>query len=126
MAVHKDPLCGCCEAWVEHVRAAGYATSVIEAPSINAVKAGLRVPITLRSCHTAEIEGYVLEGHVPATAIAKLLSQRPKARGLAVPGMPIGSPGMGMESRERNVYDVMLFGEDPPQVFMSFRGSAEI
>lgn len=121
MTVHKDPTCGCCEAWVDHVRAAGYEARVVEVAAINAVKAKLGVPPGLRSCHTAEIDGYVLEGHVPAAAIARLLAERPKVRGLAVPGMPIGSPGMEVEGRDSETYDVMAFG-DEQEKFMTFRG----
>ncbi|QZO00522.1 DUF411 domain-containing protein [Chenggangzhangella methanolivorans] len=123
MIVHKDPTCGCCDAWVDHVRAAGYEARVVEVAAINAVKAKLGVPPDLRSCHTAEIDGYVLEGHVPAAAIGRLLAERPKARGLAVPGMPIGSPGMEVEGRDPEAYDVMAFGEGEPRVIMRFRGS---
>ncbi|GLK78124.1 metal-binding protein [Methylopila jiangsuensis] len=112
MTVHKDPNCGCCEAWVDHVRAAGYEAKVLVVPAMNAIKAKLRVPVGMRSCHTAEIDGYVLEGHVPAAAIARLLAERPKVRGLAVPGMPIGSPGMEVEGRDPETYGVMAFGED--------------
>jgi hypothetical protein len=110
MTVYKDPTCGCCEAWVQHVRSAGYEARVIEAQAINAVKGNLGVPVGLRSCHTAEIDGYVLEGHVPAAAIARLLAERPRASGLSVPGMPIGSPGMEIEGRDADVYEVVLFG----------------
>ncbi|GLK74974.1 metal-binding protein [Methylopila jiangsuensis] len=126
MTVHKDPTCGCCEAWVDHVRAAGYEARVVEVASINAVKAKLGVPPGLRSCHTAEIDGYVLEGHVPAAAIARLLTERPNVRGLAVPGMPIGSPGMEVEGREPEAYDVMAFGEGEPRAMMRFRGGVAL
>ncbi|GLK77627.1 metal-binding protein [Methylopila jiangsuensis] len=123
MLVHKDPTCGCCDAWVDHVRAAGYDTRVIEVPAINAIKARLGVPLDLRSCHTAEIDGYVLEGHVPAAAINRLLSERPQVRGLAAPGMPIGSPGMEVEGRDPEAYDVTAFGGRQPAVFMRFKGA---
>ncbi|MDR4305892.1 DUF411 domain-containing protein [Chelatococcus sambhunathii] len=123
MTVHKDPTCGCCEAWVDHVRAAGYEAQVVEVAAINTVKAKLGVPPGLRSCHTAEIDGYVLEGHVPAAAIARLLAERPKVRGLAVPGMPIGSPGMEVEGRDPEAYDVMAFGDSEPKAMMRFRGN---
>ena len=126
MTVHKDPSCGCCGAWVEHVRAAGYEARVVEVQAINAVKARLGVPPELRSCHTAEIDGYLLEGHVPAEAIARLLAERPKARGLAVPGMPIGSPGMEVEGQAPHVYDVMLFGEGEPTSYMRFEGAKRV
>jgi hypothetical protein len=126
MTVHKDPTCGCCEAWVDHVRSAGYDAWVIEVQTINAVKAKLGVPVGLRSCHTAEIDGYVLEGHVPAAAIARLLAERPKASGIAVPRMPIGSPGMEVEGRDVEAYEVVLFGEGEPRAFMRFRGATAI
>lgn len=126
MTVHKDPTCGCCKAWVDHVRSAGYEARVIEVPSINAVKAKFGVPAGLRSCHTAEIEGYVLEGHVPATAIKRLLAERPNIRGLAVPGMPIGSLGMEVEGRNPETYEVMLFGEAGSRQSMTFRGNEAI
>ncbi|GLK81789.1 DUF411 domain-containing protein [Methylopila turkensis] len=126
MTVHKDPTCGCCQAWVDHVRAAGYEARVVEVQAINAVKAKLGVPPGLRSCHTAAIDGYVLEGHVPAAAIAKLLAERPKVRGLAVPGMPIGSPGMEVEGRDPEAYDVMAFGDGEPRAVMRFRGGVAL
>lgn len=122
MVVHKDPSCGCCEAWVDHVRGAGYPAESVETDAINAVKAKLGVPVGLRSCHTAEIDVYVLEGHVPASAIDRLLAERPRIRGLAVPGMPIGSPGMEVEGREPETYDIMAFGDAEPRAFMRFRG----
>jgi len=126
MTVYRDPSCGCCGAWVDHMRAAGYEARVIEAAAINAVKARLGVPMALRSCHTAEIDGYVLEGHVPAAAIVRLLTERPKARGLAVPGMPIGSPGMEVAGREPEAYDVVLFSDAAPATFMRFNGATPI
>jgi hypothetical protein len=126
MTVHKDPGCPCCDGWVEHVRAAGYEARVVEEPALNALKARLGVPPGLRSCHTAEIDGYVLEGHVPAPAIVRLLAERPKARGLAVPGMPVGSPGMEVPGREPDAYDVMLFGDGEPTRFMTFKGDEAI
>src|SRR4051794_19912760 len=94
MLVHKDPTCGCCAGWVEHVRAAGFPVEVAEVSDINRVKARLGVPTNLYACHTAEIDGYLVEGHVPASAIQRLLAERANAKGLAVRGMPVGSPGM--------------------------------
>jgi hypothetical protein len=92
--VSKDPSCGCCGAWAEHLRRAGFPVEVIETTNVNAVKRRLGVPADLTSCHTAEVQGYVIEGHVPASAVLRLLEEKPQATGLAVPGMPIGSPGM--------------------------------
>lgn len=123
MLVHKNPTCGCCGAWVSHIEAAGYQAKVVETAAANAVKARLCVPIALRSCHTAEIDGYVLEGHVPAAAITRLLAERPLARGLAVPGMPVGSPGMEVAGAEPDTYDVTLFGAGTTVRFMRFRGA---
>ncbi|RDI57162.1 hypothetical protein DES45_10779 [Microvirga subterranea] len=99
MTVTKDPSCGCCGAWVDHVRKAGFPVEVIESAEVNRLKVRLGVPQALASCHTAEIGGYVVEGHVPADAIKRLLAERPQAKGLAVPGMPVGSPGHGGRGR---------------------------
>ena len=126
MRVHRDPNCGCCEAWIDHVRESGFQAVVVESANMTQVKARLGVPGGLSSCHTAEIDRYVLEGHVPAAAIRRLLSLRPEGIGLAVPGMPIGSPGMEVEGRAPDAYDVMLFGAGAPRVFMSFRGASPV
>lgn len=123
MTVHKDPNCGCCSGWVEHLQARGFRTKVIETTAIDGVKTRLGVPSDLASCHTGEIAGYVIEGHVPAKAIERLLTERPKAKGLAVPGMPAGSPGMGGAPEE---YDVVLFGPNGQSVFGRFKGEAQI
>lgn len=119
MAVFRDPTCGCCHKWVEHLTANGFAVTVHEASSMQAVKARFGVPADLAACHTGEIGGYVIEGHVPASAIKRLLAERPEGRGLAVPGMPAGSPGMEGDLPE--VYDVILFGDGPRQSFGRFR-----
>ena len=121
--VHKDPDCGCCSGWVSHLEAHGFSTRVVETGAINRVKARLGVPFDLWSCHTAEIGDYLMEGHVPAAAIKKFLQDKPKARGLAVPGMPNGSPGMTGDYEE---YDVILFGKDGNRVYGRYKGDAEI
>ena len=108
LVVHKTPACGCCSAWVDHVRADGFTVRVIEVADTGPVALRHGVPDLLRSCHTAEIDGYAIEGHVPAAEIRRLLAERPDAAGLAVPGMPLGSPGMEMGDRREN-YDVILF-----------------
>ncbi|MFZ5609602.1 MAG: DUF411 domain-containing protein [Pseudomonadota bacterium] len=92
--VHKSPSCGCCGKWVEHMRAAGFTVVVEDTDDLARVKSLFNVPDNLQSCHTAEIGGYVVEGHVPADAIQRLLQERPDVKGLAVAGMPLGSPGM--------------------------------
>ncbi|MXQ14173.1 DUF411 domain-containing protein [Microvirga makkahensis] len=122
MVVTKDPSCGCCGAWVEHARSSGFLVEVIESPDLNRVKARLGVPQNLASCHTAQIGGYVIEGHVPADAIKRLLAEKPDARGLAVPGMPVGSPGMEVAGTEPETYDVVLFGPDGQQAFARYKG----
>lgn len=107
MKVWKSPTCGCCGAWVDHMRAAGFAVDVTVTDAMDAVKSSLGVTPSLASCHTGEVEGYVLEGHVPADAIKRLLKERPQAIGLAVPGMPQGAPGM--ETGTVEPYDILLF-----------------
>ena len=98
MTVFKSPTCGCCGKWVEHMREAGFDVAVrnLDQDALEAEKNRLGVPAPLRSCHTAEVAGYVIEGHVPASDVQLLMSFAPDVRGLAVPGMPIGSPGMEM------------------------------
>src|SRR5262245_23898688 len=107
--VNKDPNCGCCSAWVEHLRAAGFDTHVNELSDLAPLKKRLAIPPALSSCHTAEVDGYVIEGHVPASAIRRLLAERPSAVGLAVPGMPVGSPGMEVPGTADETYEVVLF-----------------
>ena len=124
VTVHKDPGCGCCTGWVEHLEAAGFPTTALNTRGMNAVKARLGVPDDLAACHTAEVGGYVIEGHVPAAAIDRLLAERPAGKGLAVPGMPVGSPGM--EGGEPEEYDVILFGPGARRTFARFRGGQAI
>ena len=97
---------------------------MIETANVDAVKARLGVPDKLASCHTAEISGYAIEGHVPAPAIIQLLAEKPMAKGLAVPGMPVGSPGMDGWSRE--IYEVILFGDEGQKTYARYRGAQEI
>ncbi|TAK48195.1 MAG: DUF411 domain-containing protein [Xanthobacteraceae bacterium] len=126
MVIHKDPNCGCCSAWDRHLRAAGFDTRVIETAEMDAVKTRLGVPAQLTSCHTAEIDGYVIEGHVPAATIRRLLSGRPAATGLAVAGMPIGSPGMAVPGEPDEIYDVVLFGPAGHKTYARFKGAQEL
>jgi hypothetical protein len=105
--VYKSATCGCCSKWIEHLRAKGFEVNSHDVDDIAASRARLGVPETLGSCHTAQVAGYLIEGHVPADDINRLLKTQPKAAGLAVPGMPRGSPGM--ESDVRDPYDVLLF-----------------
>jgi hypothetical protein len=124
ITVHKDPGCGCCTGWVQHLQRNGFAARVIETRRLDPVKARLGVPDDLAACHTAEIGGFVVEGHVPASAVKRLLAERPTATGLAVPGMPVGSPGM--EGGEPETYDVILFGPGVRRPFMRFKGDREV
>jgi hypothetical protein len=126
VAVTKDPGCGCCGGWVDHLKAAGFPVEVTETAEVNRVKARLGVPQALAACHTAEVGGYVVEGHVPASAIRRLLAERPQAKGLAVPGMPVGSPGMEVEGTAPETYTVVLFGPAGQRTFGRYRGAAEI
>jgi hypothetical protein len=126
MVVNKDPNCGCCSGWVEHVKAAGFATRVNEVSDLTPIKSQLSIPAALASCHTAQIEGYVIEGHVPASAIKRLLSERPSAIGLAVAGMPVGSPGMEVPGAPDEVFHVVLFGPSGQRVYAKFMGAQEL
>jgi hypothetical protein len=121
--VHKDPTCGCCSGWVLHLQKAGFVIKVLETRDIDAVKTRLGVPKDLAACHTAEISGYVIEGHVPAAALKRFLAEKPNAAGLAVPGMPIGSPGM--EGGSPGPYQVVLFGPDGRRTYARFLGDRE-
>ena len=112
--VVKSPYCGCCAQWIEYLRAHGFTVRVTETEDLDAVARSRGVPDALRSCHTATVEGYVIEGHVPAEDIGRLLRERPQAAGLAVPGMPIGSPGMEQGDR-RQPYATILFRRDGRQ-----------
>ena len=116
IAVVKDPDCGCCTQWVEYLRRSGFVVTVTESREQPAISARMGVPETLRGCHSATVDGYVIEGHVPAEDIRRLLTERPDAKGIAVPGMPMGSPGMEMEGM-RQPYLTVLFGEGAETVF---------
>jgi hypothetical protein len=114
IAVYKSPTCGCCGKWVEHMRAAGFNPKVTDLPNVSTVKQSMGVPSHLQSCHTSSIEGYAIEGHVPADVIRQLLKEKPKIVGIAVPGMPIGSPGMEQGS-QKDKYDIVAFAKDGSQ-----------
>jgi hypothetical protein len=124
ITVHRDPDCGCCLGWVQHLQKAGFPTKVLETKDLDAVKTRLGVPDDLAACHTAEVSGYVIEGHVPAAALQRFLAEKPNATGLAVPGMPIGSPGM--EGGKPEAYEVVLFGPGGRRLYMRFIGDAAL
>ena len=113
MLVYRDPECGCCEAWADIARKAGYDVTVENRADMAAVKTRYGVPGQLASCHTAVIGGYAIEGHVPMQHVARLLHDKPRdIRGIAVPGMPRGSPGMEMPDGSSDPFEVMAFGDD--------------
>ncbi len=121
--IWKSPSCGCCKDWIAHMRGAGFEFSVHETGN-TAIRGRLKLPAALGSCHTALIDGYAIEGHVPARDVQRLLKERPQAVGLSVPGMPIGSPGMdGPEyGGQRDPYDVLLvLADGRTRVFASYR-----
>ena len=108
--VYKTPTCGCCNGWVEHLREAGFTVDARDVRDLMSVKLDAGVPTGMTSCHTAIVDGYVVEGHVPAEHVARLVQERPDIAGIAVPGMPIGSPGM--EGPNPEPYQVLAFGRD--------------
>jgi hypothetical protein len=112
LTVFKSPTCGCCAKWVDHVKAAGFTVDVHDEDDMDPVKDRLGVPADLRSCHTAQIEGYLIEGHVPAADIKSLLGTRPKVAGLSVPGMPKSTPGMAVPGEPAESYTVVSFQKD--------------
>jgi hypothetical protein len=109
MTVYKSPTCGCCKQWVEAVKEAGFTVEVHDVDYVEPIKDEAKVPADKRSCHTAIIDGYAIEGHVPPATIKKFLAEHPKAAGLAVPGMPVGAPGMEVPGQTPDKYDVIAF-----------------
>lgn len=109
--VTKSATCGCCDGWVEHMKKAGFDVTVHVVDNVTPTARKLGVPDRLRSCHTSEIGGYVIEGHVPAADVKRLLASKPDAVGIAVPGMPVGSPGME-HGDHKQPYQTLLFDKD--------------
>lgn len=119
--VWRSPYCGCCGEWVKHLEKSGFKVQVNMVEETSAVRKLAGIPEKLGSCHTAKVGGYALEGHVPASDIRRLLAEKPKAVGLAVPGMPLGSPGME-QGNTKQPYDVVLVKRDgTSSVFQSHR-----
>lgn len=108
LTVYKTPWCGCCKGWVTHMTRAGFKATVVEVEDLAPVRARHGVPFTLSSCHTGLVGGYVVEGHVPPADVARLLRERPKALGLTVPGMPLGSPGMEQPGGQAERFETLL------------------
>lgn len=119
IVVYQSRTCGCCKKWVTHLKDNGFKVKSEFMDDVTDVKLKMNLPMKLASCHTAVVNGYIVEGHVPANAIKKLISEKPSIKGIAVPGMPMGSPGM--EGSYSEAYDVIAFGNDRNEkVFMKF------
>ena len=114
ITVYKTPTCGCCGKWIDHMRQSGFAPKVTDLPNLSMVKQSAGVPENLQSCHTSMIGGYAVEGHVPADVVRQLLKEKPAVAGIAVPGMPLGSPGME-QGPQKDKYNVVAFGKDGSQ-----------
>ncbi|MDP1611162.1 MAG: DUF411 domain-containing protein [Sulfuritalea sp.] len=110
VTVYKSASCGCCSKWVEHMKASGFPVVTIDTENVAAHKARLGVPPAMGSCHTAEVNGYLVEGHVPAADVKRLLAEKPRARGLVSPGMPASAPGM--DDPRKIPYEILLVGKD--------------
>jgi hypothetical protein len=120
MVVYKNASCGCCRIWVEHMRKAGFTVEVHDVDNLNPIKQRVGLPYGMGSCHTAEIGGYFIEGHVPAAEVQRLLTEKPAAKGLVVPGMPLGSPGME-QGDLREPYEVYIIANDgTPKVWAKY------
>ena len=118
--VYKTPTCGCCSKWIDSLRAEGFTVEATDMPDLTTLKAANGVPRQLASCHTALVSGYIVEGHVPAADLKRLLREKPAVAGLSVPGMPLGSPGMEHPDPSRHeAYEVLAFGADGVSVFAS-------
>lgn len=123
LEVWKQRACGCCKAWAKHFEAAGFGVTIHEVDDVTPTRALAGVPEDLAGCHTARAGGYVIEGHVPVEAVQRLLSERPSIAGLAVPGMPMGSPGMEVEGEPAEPFDIVAFaGDGRRYVFMAVGG----
>jgi hypothetical protein len=110
--VYKSPTCGCCSAWVTRLRDSGYSVRTTDTEQLDELKTRHRVPKQAQSCHTALVAGYVVEGHVPIADVQRLLKERPAIAGIAVPGMPVGSPGMEVQGMKAQPFDVIAFNRD--------------
>ena len=117
--VYKSPTCGCCAKWVKHLEDSGFSVNTKNVDNVNDYKRKAHLPYSLGSCHTAFVDGYAIEGHVPASDIKRLLTEKPDIRGLAVPGMPVGSPGMEYGSRKEAYQTISYTREGVTAVFAS-------
>ncbi len=114
MTVYASPSCGCCGAWVDHMRENGFTVRVVYDQDLAQVRARHHLPNELMSCHLGVVDGYAVEGHVPAQVVRRLIEERPEVLGIAAPGMPAGSPGMEMPDGSRTPYEVVSWNEDGP------------
>jgi hypothetical protein len=112
MSVYKSPSCGCCSLWVDYMRKNGFDAKVQDVDNIGALKLKLGVREEFSSCHTTEVGGYIVEGHVPVEVVQRMLKERPKIAGIAVPGMPAGSPGMEVPGGRKDSYNILAFTSD--------------
>ncbi|MCW9023117.1 MAG: DUF411 domain-containing protein [Gammaproteobacteria bacterium] len=110
VVVYKSPTCGCCKEWVKHIKENGFTVAIHNRNDMEPIKSKIGIPAHLKSCHTARVQGYVIEGHVPAELISRMLKEKPNFKGLSVPGMPMGSPGM--EGPRKDDYEVLAFQQD--------------
>jgi hypothetical protein len=120
MTVYRSPTCSCCEKWIEHVKKHGFVVKEILSEEMDSVKQKFGIPKALQSCHTAQVDGYVVEGHVPAGDVKKLLATKPKTPGLTAPGMPGGSPGMEISGVKANFSVLMLDKQGNTQTFHDY------
>lgn len=109
VSVYKTPTCGCCSLWVDHMREAGFTVKTTDLNDLHPIKNQFGVHHEIESCHTAVVGGYIVEGHVPADVVRKMLTEKPDIAGITVPGMPIGSPGMEVEGRPADRYNIIAF-----------------
>jgi hypothetical protein len=121
ISVWKTATCGCCALWVEHMRKNGFEAAVVDVPDLDPIKRKLGVPPNLASCHTALVNGFIVEGHIPADAVQRLLKERPAVAGIAVPGMPAGSPGMEVPGGYKQAYAIIAFDKQGKQAVFERR-----
>lgn len=122
LTVYKDAGCGCCALWIKHMESNGFSATASNMDDMNAVKTKHGVPASLRSCHTTIVDGYVVEGHVPASYVQRMLKERPQIAGIGVPGMPIGSPGMEVAGMKPQSFDIFSFDKTGrTQIYASHR-----
>lgn len=121
ITVYATPTCGCCKGWMDHMRENGFTVEVVYQNDLSQIRKQHGVPAELTSCHMGVVNGYAVEGHVPADVVSRMLRERPDAYGIAVPGMPAGSPGMEMPNGMKHPYEVYTFDADGPKAVYEYR-----